>query len=277
MDYQTSISNLSSWFSQTLAQSWTVTDTLLVVITAILTALAVILISRSRNERRRYEFITIIAHKFRTPLTHIKWSTENILEGNLDAYQKQGFADIRNANEKLIKLTGTLIELTDSESGAKAAYKFERVNACEIMRAAVAEAKSDFREKNLFITAECADSALFVRADRARLRFVIDIALENACLYSPAGRNVTLGLERRGRKCVISVADNGIGIEQGDMPRVFTKFFRAKNARAMNVEGLGIGLFMARSIVKRHGGKIKVSSDGAGRGTTVSVTLPRVK
>ncbi len=156
----------------------------------ILTTIIVLLLIHSRNEQRRYEFITIMAHKFRTPLTHIKWSTENILEGNLDAYQKQSFADIRNANEKLIKLTGTLIELTDSESGAKAAYKFERVNACEVMREAATEAKRDFREKNLFITAECADPALFVRADRARLRFVIDTALENACLYSPAGRNV---------------------------------------------------------------------------------------
>ena len=271
------ISNLPSWLSQIFGQNWTAADTLLVIVTVILTTIAVILISRSRNERERYEFITIIAHKFRTPLTHIKWSTENILEGTLDAYQKQSFMDIRGANEKLIKLTGTLIELTDSESGAQTAYKFERVNVCDILRESATEAKSDFREKNLFITAECADPALCVRADRSRLRFVIDTMLENACLYSPPGRNVTLGLERHGSKCVISIVDNGIGIESRDMSRVFTKFFRAKNAHAMNVEGLGIGLYLARELVKRHGGKIKVFSEGAGRGTTVSLILPRVK
>ena len=271
------ISTLSSWLSQIFGQSWTVADTLLVVATVVLTTIAVILISRSRNERQRYEFITIIAHKFRTPLTHIKWSAENLLSGNLDAYQKQSFADIRGANENLIKLTGSLIELTDSESGAKAAYKFERVNACDILREAAAEAKTAFHEKNIFIAVECAEPEITVRADRARLRFVIDTILENACLYSPPGRNAELKLERRGRKCAISVVDHGIGIEPRDLPKVFTKFFRAKNARAVNVEGFGIGLYLARSIVKRHGGKIKAFSEGANKGSTFSIILPRVK
>jgi len=197
--------------------------------------------------------------------------------GGLDAYQKQSFADIQAANENLIKLTGTLIELTDSESGAQAAYKFERVNACDILRESSIEAKTAFHEKNIFIALECAEPELAVRADRARLRFVIDTILENACLYSPPGRNVELKLERRGRKCAISVVDHGIGIDPRERSQIFTKFFRAKNARAVNVEGFGIGLYLARELVRRHGGTIKAFSDGVGRGTTVSVILPMAR
>lgn len=277
MDSQTLTANLATWADQTFGQSFGIPAILLISITIVLTAIIVVLITRHGNERQRYEFITIIAHKFRTPLTHIKWSAENLLEGGLDSYQKQSFADIRTANENLIKLTGSLIELTDSESGAKAVYKFERIIACDILGEAAAEAKTAFHEKNIFIGVECADPTIAVRADKERLRFVIDAILENACLYSTPGRDVALKLESRDQKAVISITDHGIGFESRDRSRLFTKFFRAKNARSMNVEGFGIGLYLARSIVKQHGGKIKAFSDGVGKGSTFSVILPKVK
>ena len=232
---------------------------------------------RRRNDQERYEFITMIAHKFRTPLTQIKWSAETLLDGSLDPYQRQGISDIRASNENLIKLTGTLIELTDPEKSAKSTYAFEQLNVCDLAHTAAAEAKTAFHEKNIFISIECADQEVTVRADRVRLRFALDTILENACTYSPPGRNVDVHVERIGQTAVISVVDHGIGIDPHDVGRVFGKFFRAKNALHMNTEGVGVGLYLARSIIKRHNGTIKVYSEGANKGSTFSISLPAIK
>src|SRR3989344_7581833 len=80
------------------------------------------------NENLKYEFITIIAHKFRTPLTHMKWLSEGLIADELDPRKRENLREMRQANQKLIDLTGTLIELTDSDDDSKSSYVFETVN-----------------------------------------------------------------------------------------------------------------------------------------------------
>jgi two-component system OmpR family sensor kinase len=79
------------------------------------------------------------------------------------------------------------------------------------------------------------------------------------------------------RKAIVTVADNGIGIAPRDIPHMFTKFFRTKEAQAMDTEGLGVGLYLAKSIVKRFGGSLAVQSEGLDRGATFSLILPLAK
>ncbi|MFA6432610.1 MAG: HAMP domain-containing sensor histidine kinase [Candidatus Paceibacterota bacterium] len=241
--------------------------------------LVMILLMRKlrENESMKYEFITIVTHKFRTPLTQIKWTTENLLGGEQDSYKKQALSDIARSNENLIKLTNTLVGLTDTVKTARSQYNFERLNLCQLTEAAVEGAKTAFHEKNLFISMTCAVSEAYILAEKSRIEFVLGSLLENACTYTPPGRNIVVTVTANRRKVAVSIKDDGIGIAPGDIPHITTKFFRTKQAQNMDTEGFGVGLFLSNSIVKRHRGKLFVNSEGLDKGSTFNIVFPRVK
>jgi two-component system phosphate regulon sensor histidine kinase PhoR len=230
-----------------------------------------------KNEALKYEFITIIAHKFRTPLTHVKWSTDELVKNEPDPYKKRSLQDIQQSNEKLIKLTGTLIELTDSDNTATSSYNFERTSLCSFVRTIGDSCKDAFHEKNIFFSVQCPPDDIFVKIDPQRMEFVLQTLLENALIYTPTGKNVAVIVQRISHKSFVSVTDQGIGIDKKDMSNIFTKFFRADNARATDTEGFGVGLYLAQAITRRHKGRIDVDSAGIGAGSTFTVTLRVVK
>jgi signal transduction histidine kinase len=241
--------------------------------------LLVYIISRiyKNNESMKNEFITIIAHKYNTPLSKMKWISETLFSEEQEPYKKESLGEISKANEQLIKLTGTLIELTDSNEKAKAAYSFERINACELVKQIGEEMKFSFHEKNISFSIQCAVNDIFIKADKTRIEFAIQVLLQNACIYTSPGRSVSVTISKEKSKAVISITDMGIGIDPSDMYRIFTKFYRTKNAQLTDTEGLGVGLYLARSIVKKHKGKIEVFSEGLNKGSTFSIILPAIR
>ncbi len=229
------------------------------------------------NSSLKYEFITIIAHKFRTPLSSIKWLLESTSNTGIDPYVKQNIEDIRQSNQKLIDLTNTLIELTDSDNDSKASYALEKISLFSVVKEVGTSLMNSFHEKNLSISIEPPQEDILVNADKIRLEFVIQTILENACIYTPPGRNVTVATSISYKKATVAITDNGIGIDEKDIHNIFSKFYRTQNAAVMDTEGIGIGLYLAQSIMKRHNGSIKVSSEGLNRGATFSIIIPIVK
>ena len=227
------------------------------------------------TERMKYEFITIIAHKFRTPLTTTKWLLENMTVSETDSTVKENFTDLQKSNERLIALTGTLIELTNLEAENKTLYKLAKTSLCQFVAEVAENYKDMFHEKNIFLSLQCGDPDLIVWLDKQRMEFVLQTLLENAIAYTPTGRNVEVTVAREGRHGVVAVSDHGIGIAKEDIPRLFTKFFRAKNAQNVDTDGFGVGLFLAQSVVRRHKGKIKAYSAGLDQGSTFTLSLPR--
>lgn len=229
------------------------------------------------GEKLKYEFITIIAHKFRTPLTHVKWSADELVKNEQDSYKKQSLMDIQQSNEKLIKLTGTLIELTDTDSTVASSYTMERVSLCSFVRTVCNAYKDSFHEKNIFFSVQCPENDLFVKIDVQRMEFVLQALLENALTYTPTGKNVEVSVTKSLRKAHVTVTDHGIGIDKSDLHNIFEKFYRADNARATDTEGFGVGLYLAQAIARRHKGKIEVYSDGKYSGATFTLTLKAVR
>ncbi len=229
------------------------------------------------NDLMKYEFITIVAHKFRTPLTHMKWIIETFASSETDPYKLENVKELDKANQKLITLTGTLIEVTDSGKESKATYALQTVNLCEFIRGITTKMRDDFHAKNMFFSFNCSVNEIYAAIDPVRLEFVFQTLLENSINYSPAGRNIDVAIFTEKHRAICSIKDNGIGIPAEDMPRIFSKFYRGHEARRMDTEGFGIGLYLAQSIMTRLHGTLAVYSEGLNKGSTFSIVLPLQK
>lgn len=224
----------------------------------------------------KYEFITVIAHKFRTPLTQTRWAAEDILSTVTDPETRRNLSYITQSNEKLVNLTGTLIELADTDSNVKDLYHFEKWSLCTLVQAVAESLSESLAKKRLSFSTECPPRDLFANVDREKISFVIQTLLENAVAYTPSGGKVSISITRTGGKGLVSVTDTGIGISKQDVPFIFSKFYRSHRARSADTEGFGVGLYLAQSIARRHGGRIEAYSQGEGQGSTFTLLLPLV-
>lgn len=230
---------------------------------------------RNRDlETLKYEFITVVTHKFRTPLTRIKWATEILRRhADTDPDEKMAITEVDEAGDHLVGLTDMLINLRKASDSAFQ-YEFEEADICAVIASAARNMDKRIKDHNLSFALSCGDKPIFASIDKRRMLFALQILLENAITYTPKGGHVAVSVESNRPHVYIKVKDTGIGISKDDLPKVFNKFWRSKEAKTTDTEGMGIGLFMAREIVERHDGEIYVESEGVGKGATFTVKLP---
>ena len=226
------------------------------------------------NENLKYEFITIITHKFRTPLTLIKWTLEDLVKNEPDSFRRQSLLQVQRSNEDLVKMIAALIESIEGQNSKKASYKFEKVDLIAMVRESFSLTERSFKEKNISVSFNFASREIFIKADQSRIEFVLSTILENAYTYTPTGRIVSVAVGTKRNNAIISVTDDGIGIDKWEMPHISTKFFRSKEAKAMDTDGFGVNLYLSRAIINRHHGKLDIYSAGLKKGSTFSVILP---
>jgi len=114
-----------------------------------------------------------------------------------------------------------------------------------------------------------------IRRETQNLHIILNKSISaNSYTTTATHSNVEIIVSRAGRKALVSVTDHGIGMDRLDTKRLFTKFFRAKNARAMDTEGFGVSLYLAQSVMQHHHGKIEVFSEGLNKGSTFIISLP---
>ena len=225
-------------------------------------------------ETLKYEFITVVTHKFRTPLTRIKWSTE-ILKRNVTASEdeKTAVSEIENANEHLVSLTDMLLNLRKAHDSAFQ-YEFESLDICSVIDSAVKNMNKRMRDRGIDFSLVCSRERAIASVDKRRMLFALQIIVDNAITYTPEQGKISILVSTAGTSVYIKVTDSGIGIAKEDMNKIFNKFWRGKEAKTTDTEGMGIGLFMAREIVDRHEGELYVESDGVNKGSTFTVRLP---
>jgi signal transduction histidine kinase len=225
----------------------------------------------------KYEFITVVTHKFRTPLTRIKWASEmlkKLIPRESADESRLAVEEIDTANELMVELTDMLIGLKHSDD-IDYLYSFEEADLCKVVEKAVKNMSHHIQDKNLEFSFSCAPDIPLAMLDMRRMQFALQIVIENAIIYTPAGGKVSVSVRQDGGRIAVEVRDSGIGISKDDLDRMFTKFFRSKEAKTTDTEGMGIGLFMAHQIVERHDGDIRVTSSGVGQGSTFVVELPK--
>lgn len=225
------------------------------------------------------EFVSIAAHQLRTPLTGIRWSYQAMLgEENvgLKPEHRKLLETGLGATLRMVDLVNDLLSVARIEEG-KFGIRLKRQPLVPILERFALRFAELAREKGITFSFETASDASLtsVSFDAEKLGLVFDNVLDNAIKYTEPGGKVVFRALREDDHAVIEIIDTGIGIPSRQLHRVFTKFFRADNALRLHTSGTGLGLYVVKNIVERHGGTVAVKSN-EGKGSTFRITLPSV-
>ena len=223
------------------------------------------------------QFLSVAAHQLRTPLSAVKWTLKLVSDGDLGVVtdsQKEYMKSAFETNEGMIKLVDDLLNVSRIEGGGFE-YVFKDCNLVDIINQVVSSFNVVAQNKNVKLVFQKPEAVSGVlKFDPDKIKMVIENLVSNAINYTPTGGQVSISLTDAGDNLKISVADTGIGIPQKVKEQIFTKFFRLQSAIKMVPNGTGLGLFISRSIVLRHGGAIELQSE-EGQGSVFSFTLPK--
>ncbi len=220
------------------------------------------------------EYIALVGHELRTPLTSIATYTDLIAESGDETTigeVRDLLAVIERNNARLRTLVERLLDLSALESG-HAGLTVGTVDLSAVLQSAAATVIADSGEPSSRIRTDLPDR-LEIGGDQARLRQVAENLIGNAVKYSPAGSPVTVTLTAEDDAALLTVADDGMGIPEGERNRLFARLYRATNARHSGIPGAGLGLALSRAIVELHRGTITLTAGTTG-GTTATVRLP---
>jgi signal transduction histidine kinase len=223
------------------------------------------------------DFVSVAAHQLRTPLTGIKWSYTALLDpetGPLSAEQKEiaekGLASISNT----IDLVNDLLNVAHIEEG-KMKFDIKQQSILRIAKKALEGVQLVAEEKKIILSAKLPDESGFpdTDIDAEKMELALANILDNAVKYTPIGGRIDFSISQEQGFIIVAVQDSGIGIPKDQKNRVFSKFFRADNATSIQTSGTGLGLYMVKKIIDRHGGKIVVDS-AEGKGTSFIISIP---
>lgn len=220
------------------------------------------------TEQRRVRLMSEVAHELRTPLTTV----EGYLEGMLDGVFEPNDATLGAATRELRRirrLANDLSLLSRTEEAAQP-LNLTDVDIGGLVEEVAARLRPQFEAGTIELEVTTIPG-LVVRADSDRITQVLTNILGNALAYTSAGGSVRVGAIARGEQVVVAVVDSGKGLTVEQKEAVFERFYRADSAAP---GGTGIGLTIARSIARRHGGDVTAESPGIGRGATFTLTLP---
>lgn len=227
-------------------------------------------------DRMKSEFISVASHQLRTPLSAIKWVINLLLEGDAGPLSKEQSNLLKkgyDTNERMITLVNDLLNVSRIEEG-RYQYEFHFDHIEHVIDTLLSEVKPVADQKKIEILFN-KDSASLpkVKVDVNKIRLAIQNLVDNAIKYTPQGGKVRINASLKEKYIQIEVGDSGVGIPKDQQAKIFQKFFRASNVVKMQTEGSGLGLFIVKNVVERHGGKIWFASE-EGKGTIFSFTLP---
>ncbi|MES1205914.1 MAG: PAS domain S-box protein [Pseudomonadota bacterium] len=221
--------------------------------------------------RKKDEFLAMVGHELRNPLAPIVTATSLLRVRGRATSRELEILD-RQARH-LVRLVDDLLDISRITSG-KLTLKRGRVDLAEVIAQAVESTAVLFEERKIQLFIDVARPRTIVDGDRERLVQVVSNVLVNAAKFTPHGRSVFVTAATDGARAVVSVRDEGQGIEPELLPRVFELFSQGRQSADRRTGGLGLGLAIARSIVVAHEGQIDIASPGTGGGTTVTLRLP---
>lgn len=228
------------------------------------------------TDRRKDEFLAMLAHELRNPLTPIR-SGLHVLRKSADQIPTAAriHAMMERQVDHLVRLVDDLLEVSRI-TRSKIELRKERVDLAAILDNAIDLSQPLIAAEGHQLTRILPPDPLWLKADPVRLAQVFANLLNNAAKYTAPGGQIHVTVERQGGKAVVSIRDTGAGIPPEMLPRVFDLFTQVNRSGDRAQSGLGIGLFLVRRLVELHGGRVEARSDGPGQGSEFVVSLPLV-
>ncbi|MEF9970979.1 MAG: ATP-binding protein [Oscillospiraceae bacterium] len=227
-----------------------------------------------KSEAMRREFVANVSHELRTPITSIRSYAETLQESpQLPKETEQEFLEvIVTESDRMTKIVQDLLTLSRFDAGS-IEFRFERFSFEKSIRDVYNMMLLEAQKRYHHYSMELKTPLPEIMGDRARIEQVLINMVSNAIKYTRDGGSISVSAGQKDDKVWVSVRDNGIGIPDEDIPKVFDRFYRVDKARSRESGGTGLGLSIASEIVARHKGKIELSSH-QGKGTTITVSLP---
>jgi PAS domain S-box-containing protein len=228
----------------------------------------------SEGDRRKDEFLAMLAHELRNPLAPIRNGLQvmRLAKDNEEEVERSRSMMERQLDQ-MVRLVDDLMDVSRISRG-KLELKLEKVVLAKVVESAVETSRPLIDQMGHELTVNQPGDPIHVVADFTRLAQVFLNLLNNAAKYSERGGNILLHVERQGSEVLVSVLDEGIGIDAEHLPRIFDLFSQVDRSLEKSQGGLGIGLTLVRRLVEMHGGRVEARSEGPGRGSEFHVFLP---
>jgi len=252
---------------------------IILLITAILFIIAVI-ITRSferlaEASRMKSEFISVVSHQLRSPLSNLRWAIELLMSGRLgkiEEKQTEYFRILKENSGRMGELVSDLLIVSRIET-ATLPQKRKEISLEDLIKKLISEFEPFAQASNVEIEFKSEENLPKILADPSQIRLVVENLLDNAVRYIKDRGKVKMLLSRRGQNLYFEIEDNGVGIPKEDQKYIFQKFFRSENILRYQTQGSGLGLYISKAIIERSGGKIGFKSQ-EGVGSTFWFTLP---
>jgi len=253
--------------------------TLLVIILTIILFVIDFIITQSferlaEASRMKSEFVGIVSHQLKTPLSNLKWVVELLVSGRVDnikGKQLEFFQILKENTGRMLQLITDLLTVYRIEE--KFELKKEKIVIENLLKEVIEEFNPAIKAKNISIKYEVRENIPEILTDRIQLKLVIENLLDNATRYSKDNGEIKIYLGKKNHNFYFEINDSGIGIPKEDQKYIFQRFFRAVNAKTHQPQGSGLGLYIVKSIINRLGGKIGFQSE-ENKGSTFWFTIP---
>ena len=248
------------------------------VLTAILFIIAFIINSSferlAEANRMKSEFVGIVSHQLRAPLTNLKYIMEFLISDKTIKKQSEYFKIIQENNERMNELINDLLIVSRIEQG-KIFVNKEKVNIKDLIEKLISRFKTFTNAINAEIIFKAQENLPMVFVDSSQIKLVIENLLDNAVRYmsNKSEKKVEIKLSKTGKNLFFEIKDSGVGIPKQDQKYIFQRFFRSKNVMKNQTQGTGLGLYIAKGIIEKLGGKIGFKSKEE-KGSTFWFTLP---
>ncbi len=227
-------------------------------------------------ERMRSSFISDVSHELRTPMTSIGGFIDSILDGAIPPEKEKYYLEIVSSEiKRLSRLVTSLLEVSRMESG-KNKLNLEAFDICEMARTILISNEQRIEAKDLDVEFECDEDNIEVIADSDKIHQCLFNICDNAIKFSNEGGKYVLKIKDIGERVEVSVFNEGIGITEEDLPFVFERFYKSDKSRGLDKKGVGLGLYLVKSMIEAHGEKIWVESE-SGKWCRFTFTLQKKK
>jgi len=224
------------------------------------------------------EFVSIVSHQLRTPLSNLGWAIEVLMSGKLgktDHRQFEYFVILRENIVRMNELIKDLLMVSRIQTQTLF-FSEKEFSLVELVQELIQDFKVVAQASNVNVIFDQPQNIPLVFADPFKIRQVVENLLDNAIRYTQNKGEVRIKIETQGNRIYFAIQDNGVGIPQKDQKQIFQRFFRADNVMKYQTQGSGLGLYISKSIIDKSGGKIGFISP-KGQGSTFWFTIPILK